>query len=362
MSISPSAIAASPAPRAAIPRTPQSASAPLVPLVVEEIDSLAGLEQLRPEWQRLFALCPDATVFQAPEWLLPWAKHFGKALSVLAIRRGSRLVGLAPLQIIGRTVSFLGAGVSDYGGIVALRENEGGAEPSEGSVVQSVVDWLASHADRWDRCQLDQLPPDDPLCTAPLPSGWDEQSSPQDVCPFLTLPPTVAELSRSLPHRLGARIERSLRRLAREGRASFELADSHNLEELLARFFQLHASRWQSRDLPGVLADGVLQEFHRDVAAGMLAAGRLRLHALRFEGAIEAVVYAFVHGRRLYSYLGGFSARLEPLSPGTLMIWRTASAAVEESVPIFDFLRGAEAYKYRWGAQDRWNQRRLIRR
>jgi CelD/BcsL family acetyltransferase involved in cellulose biosynthesis len=34
--------------------------------------------------------------------------------------------------------------------------------------------------------------------------------------------------------------------------------------------------------------------------------------------------------------------------------------AVREGATTFDFLRGAEDYKYAWGAKDRVNQRRQI--
>ena len=37
------------------------------------------------------------------------------------------------------------------------------------------------------------------------------------------------------------------------------------------------------------------------------------------------------------------------------------TAAIEEGLRTFDFLRGAEPYKYRWGARDRWNLRRVLR-
>ncbi len=37
-------------------------------------------------------------------------------------------------------------------------------------------------------------------------------------------------------------------------------------------------------------------------------------------------------------------------------------AAVAEGAPAFHLLRGGEAYKYRWGATDRWNRRRSFQR
>lgn len=331
------------------------------PITIDELHSPEELQHLRPEWDRLLAAAPRATPFSSPEWLLPWLSHFGHdGLWVLAARRAGRLVGLAPLRIeetpAGRVACFAGRGVTDYSGFLVAS-----GAPGEG-VAEALLERLAARDSRWDLCDLDQIPPTDPLFGARLPRGLNEEVSAQEVCPFVPLPGSAEELSRALPHQLGARLQRSLRRLHREGRVAFERADRGSLDELLDRFFRLHADQWQARDLPGVLADATLQDFHRVVAAGMLARGRLRMYALRFEGRIESVLYGFVHGRRFYSYLSGFSPRLHHLSPGSLMIWHALTASLEEGLEAFDFLRGAEPYKYRWGAQDRWNRRRLIRK
>jgi hypothetical protein len=45
------------------------------------------------------------------------------------------------------------------------------------------------------------------------------------------------------------------------------------------------------------------------------------------------------------------------------MLWAHAiEQAIAEGAREFHFLRGPEAYKYAWGATDRWNMRRSFRR
>jgi CelD/BcsL family acetyltransferase involved in cellulose biosynthesis len=51
-------------------------------------------------------------------------------------------------------------------------------------------------------------------------------------------------------------------------------------------------------------------------------------------------------------YIGGFDPRWSALSPGTLLLGHAIEQATAEGAAAFDFLRGAEAYKYRWGAID----------
>ena len=68
-------------------------------LEVEERTTTAGLESLGPEWSALWSRCPSASPFQAPEWLIPWWRHFhdGRPLWALALRHLGELVGLVPL-------------------------------------------------------------------------------------------------------------------------------------------------------------------------------------------------------------------------------------------------------------------------
>src|SRR4051794_17664440 len=129
------------------------------PLLVQELTSLADLRRLRGAWQRLVASCTHATPFQTPEWLLPWADRFAPGqVWVLAARRGERLVGLLPLRIVEsdgvRRATFLGQGVSDYGGLLAAAGRDG-----EG-VTRVMLEALRDlRGLRWDECTLDQLPP-----------------------------------------------------------------------------------------------------------------------------------------------------------------------------------------------------------
>jgi CelD/BcsL family acetyltransferase involved in cellulose biosynthesis len=329
-------------------------------LQVDEIETPAGLEALREEWSALWERCPGATPFQAPEWLLPWRQHLGRGrLWVLALRQGDRLAGLAPFFVERyyglplRRVCLLGTGGTDY---LDLLLEPGCAE--EGA--RLVLDRLAERRARWEFCDFQQLRPRSPLLAAPAPTGLDSLTRPQDVCPVLTLPPTAAALPQALPPRLRANVRYYRRRLEREGEARFETADVGTLDELLEALFRLHQARWNRRLLPGSFRGARARRFHREAAAGFLARGWLRLHALRFRGTVRAALYCFTAGGRGYYYSGGFQPEMARFSPGTLLTAHALEDAVRAGAGEFDFLRGDEPYKYRWGAGERVNERRLL--
>lgn len=102
-----------------------------------------------------------------------------------------------------------------------------------------------------------------------------------------------------------------------------------------------------------------LVAFHREVAGRVLCDGLLRLYVLYLGDVPAAAFYGFQTRRRTVYYLGGFEPRFERYSPGTLVVAHALErAVVEDSAAAFDFLRGAEAYKYAWGAADQEVYRR----
>jgi CelD/BcsL family acetyltransferase involved in cellulose biosynthesis len=313
-------------------------------IAVEEITTPAGLVVLLPEWLELWRCTPAATPFQSPAWLLPWWNAFGCGeLLTLAIRVQGRLAGLFPLYVYPdgdtRKLLPLGIGVSDY--LDPLLPPE---------MVPPALAWLALRQDRFDRIDLEELRAGSPLLDAPLPSGWRGSVYPCEPCPVLALPEDPAELRRAVP-RL-AKLPYYRRRAERLGEMRLERASAATLPEYLEALFALHATRWQERDEPGVLADPVVQAFHREAAAALLELGLLRLHGLRIGGRFVAVLYGFADRQRFHAYLAGHDPALPHPGLGALMIGHAIEQAAAEGLREFHFLRGREPYKYAWGAVD----------
>lgn len=328
-------------------------------LQLEEISATARLEALLPEWEALWRRCLDATPFQSPHWLLPWWRHLGEgALWVFAWRDERRLRALVPLHLVTgpdgvRRVLLLGTGVTDILDAII--------EPGfEGAVVKSLFGRLGQERARWDACDFHQLRPASPLLNISATPLGDETSE-QEPCPTVELPPRPEELMATLPSLMRKKLRYYERRAHAAGEIRFDPARRETLQELLGAFLDLHTARWEAVGLPGVLAGEAIRNFHHDAARGFFESGVLRLHALRLNGRISGVIYTLAHGGRAYAYLSGFDPRDVHISPGALMIRHAITEAIREGAAEFDFLRGREEYKYRWGAQDRLLYRRLLR-
>ena len=320
-------------------------------MTVDIIDTAGGLDSISSQWEVLWRRDWNATPFQSPQWLLPWWKHFGSDTPhVIASSSDGELTALAPLYILrdddsGESLGmFLGTGNSDYLDVLG-----------DASLLIEAI--AAADCQLWD---LQQLRPSSTLLTAPLPDGWSENVEDQDPCPVLSIENAGEELQNLLSTHARKKLRYFRRCLEREGDVRYESATAETLDTLLDALYELHAARWEKRGLPGVLADDVTQAFHRDAARRMLDAGALRMNAIRVNERIVAVFYGFAHHDTVYYYLSGYDPALEKLSIGNVIVSHAIETAVRDGAKTFDFLRGAEEYKYSWGATDRMNRRRQV--
>ncbi|HYO82582.1 MAG TPA: GNAT family N-acetyltransferase, partial [Bryobacteraceae bacterium] len=183
------------------------------------------------------------------------------------------------------------------------------------------------------RLDLQDIPEHSPLLRA-----FDY--SPCSVCPVL-------DLARPVPGKLAKNL-----RQARRVMGEHELFSDDSPEHLPA-LFELHKRQWQERGETGVLDNTQLVDFHLRASAGFSRAGMLRLHVLKVGARTAGVLYGFARNGRMHYYLSGYDPQLERFSPGSLLIEHAIEHARAAGDRDFDFLRGSEPYKYRWGAVDR---------
>lgn len=214
---------------------------------------------------------------------------------------------------------FLGNGISDQLGILA-----GGVDDA-----RRMTEILREYP-----LDLQEVPEGSPLLL------------PHESC---SVSPAV-DLQQAVPKTVRRNVRTARRDLEGKGlvRVAFTASPDY-LDDL----FRLHAARWRSAGQAGVLDGDRMEQFHRRAAPALARAGLLRMHALLVDERPVGVVYAFARNGIVYSYLGGFDPEWQEYSPGTLSIYEAIEHARASGDRTFDFLRGAENYKYLWGAVDR---------
>ena len=315
-----------------------------------EIVATVALEALRSEWAALWERCGHASLFQHPDWLIPWWRHLGgRGLWTLAVRSADEVVGVAPLFIHSgadgrRQVTLIGNGISDSCDILVDKDTPAAAG--------LLLAHLAARADDWDACDFRDLPASSMLL-AQMPGGLAVTRQEDTPCLVLDLRQARPDLVDTVPPGVLRKLRQGQRRAKARGGMRIDMADAQTLESSLTALFALHASRWAERGEAGVLDAPDVEAFHREVADRLLHRGWLRLYRLHVGDELAGLLYGFQLRHRFYSYIGGFNPHFNACSPGALLIEHAISEAVQAGACEFDFLRGAEAYKYRWGARDR---------
>jgi CelD/BcsL family acetyltransferase involved in cellulose biosynthesis len=315
----------------------------------EELTSDIALDRLWPEWISLWQRASGAGPFQHPDWLRPWWDHIGRGdLFVLAVRDGAELVALAPFYIHAagsgeRQLTLLGNGISDCCDVL-LDRRRSGAETVLAEALR------ANHAS-WTNCDLRDLPHSSVL---PSVMGGEPAAS---MC--ADTPTVVLDLGqwgktqRTVSSKLMADLRRRRKRAEEVGPIRMQWATGDMVRQTMEVLFALHGSRWRMRGQAGILHGAELEGFYRDIAARFARRGWLRLSVLWLGDRVAGACLGFQLRGRAYHYIAGFDPELQEFAVGHLMLQQIIERAASDGAYEFDFLRGEEDYKRRWGGASR---------
>lgn len=283
------------------------------------------------------------TPFHTREYLMAYRRTFGARKKFHRLR-GGKDAG-AFLMTRGRSARRLewwGAGIHDIGD-AAYDCPEAAAD------LWRKIESLAAHH---DGAHLAQIPAGSQLVALAQASGWHVGEA--EKCPVLCLPPTWEEYLKLLGKNMREQIKRYPRRLEKQFAVEYELAQTETqIQTALSDLFRLHGARWRARGQTGVLATARRQKFHRAVCSAFAKRGWLRLWTLRCDGQAVCVLLNYFYQGKYYFFIGGFAPEFSRWSVGVCLFSRVLRQAIEEGATEFDFLKGEEEYKYRFGAQNR---------
>ncbi|HTK90275.1 MAG TPA: GNAT family N-acetyltransferase [Verrucomicrobiae bacterium] len=313
-----------------------------------KIETLPGLEAVDPaRWDALVAQSTTGSVFLTIAWQAAWLAAFGhgRPLRVLAARdETDALAGLLPLyedepglwRIVG------GVDVSDYLDLIA-------ASGREEEVWEALLQHRAAERTVW---HLRGLRAESPTATR-LPGlapahGLTCVVEREERCPLLRLPESwdayLAMLSGKDRHEL----RRKMRKLEGELPAVSvrSVTTPAEMRAGLDDFLRLHRA---SRTGKAKFMDERMEGFFRVVLDALAVAGWVRLWFLESAGTPVASFICTEYGGAVGLYNSGFDPAHSRLAPGIVLLGHVIRDAIERRVPLFDFLRGEEPYKYAFG-------------
>jgi CelD/BcsL family acetyltransferase involved in cellulose biosynthesis len=175
------------------------------------------------------------------------------------------------------------------------------------------------------------------------------------ICPYMQLPEEPECLLSNLSRTRRYVINHSRKRLGERGEIQVRFCeDAEQVSRELARLRELNTQSWRERGQSGSFATDEFVSFHFDLAERSLKLERLLLCSLWAGDDYLGGFYGFAYHGVLYFYIMAVEkSDMKRVNTGDLLLSQCMEEAIRRGCREFDFLRGAESYKYRWTDTDR---------
>lgn len=327
-------------------------------------------DELKTEWNALLDESISHVPFLRYEYLCNWWQTrgggewpVGSELAIVsALGADGRLAGIAPLfrtEHAGHPALLLlgSIEVSDYLDFIV--------RPADLPVFLSgLLPFLAQNVPGWQALDLYNLLDSSPSLVA-LPQaaaalGWRFAGEKLEHSPYIPLPGDWETYLAGIDKKQRHEIRRKMRR-AEDSEAPVNwsvTSDPAALEADAETFLALMA---QDPEKAAFLTPA-MREHMRAVMRCAFEMGCLQLAFLNIDGKRAAAYFNFHYLDRLWIYNSGLDRSFGEFSPGWVLLGNLLQWANENGIREFDFMRGDEEYKYRFGAIDRFVLRATLLR
>jgi CelD/BcsL family acetyltransferase involved in cellulose biosynthesis len=238
--------------------------------------------------------------------------------------------------------------ISDYLDLVVTHE-------ALQEFTRGLLDVLAgSAASRWRTLEWYNVPEASPALAALKAEserrGWSFALDIYRPTPYIKLTGDFESYLSGLQKKQRHEIRRKMRRLHESGRdVRWYVVEGQDLDQEMDALFALMAEDPKKAEF---LSEPMRAQL-RSSAHVAQRAGWLWLAFLEIDGQKAAASLNFDYGNRLWGYNSGVSALFLDASPGWVLLGHILQWASENGRSEFDFMRGDEDYKYRFGAVSR---------
>jgi CelD/BcsL family acetyltransferase involved in cellulose biosynthesis len=320
------------------------------------------------EWNGLLKDSVSDTPFLRYEYQHAWWEHRGGGewntaeLVLITAREDEKLIGIAPLFISeydGQPALLLigSIEISDYLDLIVRMDDHA-------RFVSGLLDFLASSlTSNWSGLDWYNLPDLSPTLAAlkaeSTQRGWTHHEEMYRPTPRIALNGDFDEYLSRVEKKQRHEIRRKMRRAEESGRVRFYVVDkTADIDVEMDSFFHLMI---QDPNKALFLRDNMRQQMLSTIHAAF-AQGYLWLAFLEVDGEKAAASLNFDYNNKLWGYNSGVGRAYMEFSPGWVLLAHVIQWCCENKRHEFDFMRGDEDYKYRFGAVNQYVMRVRINR
>ncbi len=278
-------------------------------------------------------------------------------LRILSGWEKGELKGIAPFFSVkenGRERIFLlgSIEISDYLDLIVRPAD---AEPFIRSVLEYSASWQGDPAVSLSLVNIPDKSPTNKLVEKIAPeTGWTVKSENAYHTPAIPLAADWDTYLAGIDKKQRHEIRRKLRRAEESAEVKWYFADdAASLDAEIEAFFNLmvlDADKDKFLTTP-------MREQMRAIIRWAFEADYLQLSFLTIEGVKAAGYLCFDYNGHILVYNSGFDFQFSQYSPGWVLLGFLIQNAIENKKKSFDFMRGDEDYKYRFGGLDSFVRR-----
>ena len=322
-------------------------------MITELINGSDAFTVLANEWDNLARRGMTDTPFQTLAYQKAWWTHLhpenGRLHTITVRNQANELLAIACLYNLDGALYFNGCvEETDYLDLITSANDAEAAW-------QAILDCLCSpNFPEWHSIDLCNIPETSPtrliLAQEAQRRGFLFNERVNEVCPIIPLADTFEGYLDSIDSKQRREINRKLRRANGAEAELVVVGPDDDVDTAVTDFLDLlQKSTYEKRDW---LTDGRRAVFY-DAARAAQKAGTLQLLFIQVGGKKAAGLFNFDYKDRIWVYNSGLDPALfGALSLGVVITAKAIEYAIENGRTTFDFLRGNETYKYRFGAQD----------
>jgi len=335
------------------------------------VQTWEALSSLADEWNALLDSSASHVPFLRHEFITTWWQTLGGGewpngeLWVLLGRdEKGRLLGIAPFfltqnQNHERVLMILGSHeIADYLDFIARPDDLP-------DFIAAVMNFLeGENGPDWQILDLYNLlenSPSLPIVRAEAGlRSWDCTTEKLKHCPYIPLPCDWEAYLSGINKKQRHEIRRKIRRLETQELPTrwYIVSEESRLDAEIDAFIDLMA---QDAEKERFLTEVMRSQLQASIHAAFKA-GWLQLAFIEIDGQKAAGYLNFDFGNQIWVYNSGLNYAFGELSPGWVLLGYLLQWANEHGRQAFDFMRGDEDYKYRFGAVDRFVLRTTIQR
>jgi CelD/BcsL family acetyltransferase involved in cellulose biosynthesis len=320
------------------------------------------------EWNGLLQGSVSDNPFLRHEYQRTWWEHRGgnewanAELVLVTAHEDEKLIGIAPLFIAeydGQSALLLNGSIeiSDYLDLIVRMDDHA-------RFISGLFDFLASTlTDKWTGVDWYNLPDSSPTLTAlkeeAAKRGWTHHEEMYRPTPRIALNGDFDEYLGRVEKKQRHEIRRKMRRAEESGRGvRWFISDMADVDSEINAFLGLME---QDSGKAGFLHDPMRDQM-KAVIRTAHENGWLWLAFLEADGQRIAAYLNFDYKDKLWGYNAGVNRAYMDLSPGWVLLGHVLQWACENNRTEFDFMRGDEEYKYRFGAVNKYVMRAKLTR